>query len=238
MKICLLCSEKDSRLPRRNSFSLCLFSHIAYGETLRKKTNLPTETADIIVISAEGISAHAARAIAGEAARMKAHGIFLDASDTLPPQLSDALSKEGFDVFTPFFKGVPKSAIPVVEAEVSGGSIAEYLSKVSSLFPRFAVSIKKGAYDFSLPAIQKTPRELTQVELSSLISRIEPDIFFSPHLCCKYFLYPTAEDDVRLVLFDDAETISGKLRLAKKHGASHAFLVCSNISDDLADIFI
>jgi len=236
MKICLLCSERDFPLPQRSSISLGLFSHVADGDVLRKRRDLPSNKADILVISSSHIGDGAADAIKHEAEEMKARGVFLDAEAPPSSELATTLSQDGLFVFSPFAKALPKNVIPVVDAFVWGGSLSELFDGFASRFSRFAVSVNRKAYVLPLPMSSARPTELSWRELNALISRFEPDIFFSPQLYCKYFLYTSAHE-VSLVLFVDAETISRKLRLAKKHGSSHAFLVKRNISDIFDEIF-
>ncbi len=221
MKICLLYSKEDFSIPQKCGFLRGVFL----------ERNLPFGQADVLVISERIATAEASPAICDEAKKMGSRGIFIDSEKAPEKELILSLSKIGLDVFMPFSKALCNGAIPVIETVVSGGSLTEYLDSAGATFPRFAVSVRRAAYELALPMGGQNTNELTQRELRSLISLHEPDIFFSPQLMCKYFLMNTEKEAVSLVLFDDAETISGKLRLAKKHGASHAFLVCNEISD-------
>lgn len=193
--------------------------------------DLISNQADILVISEMDALAEAADAISHKTKQMSCHGIFIDSERPPEEEFVTFLLQSRFTVFMPFSKVFFGGVIPVIEAEVSGGSLSEYLESARSAFPHFSVSIRRSAYEIALPADEKPPRELSQKELRFLISSYEPDIFFSPQLMCKYFLINTEGDFVRLILFDDSETISGKLRLAKKHGVSHAFLVYREIAD-------
>lgn len=214
-------------------FSRGTLSHIADGDTLRVKRTLPFDTADTLVISATRLNRNIVPHICAEADRMHAHGVFIDSEFSPDEEVVASFSERGFSVFAPFTERFPKNAIPVIEASVSGGSLEEYFDAIRSRFPRFAVSIRLSAIELPLPAEKGSDAPLSPQELRRLLSRFDPDVFFSPHLCFKYFIYEPSQTRANLVLFDDAETISHKLRLAKKHGASHAFLIW----DDVCDIF-
>ena len=227
MKICLLYSKEDFPTHQRRGF--------LRGAFLER--NLPFGQADILVIPERVSTTEFSSSICNEAKRTGSHGIFIDSEKVPQKELITALYKKGFEIFTPFSKTLCDGVIPVIETEISGGSLSEYLESAGVSFPRFAVSVRRSVYDIPLPADRNEPPELSQKALRTLISSFEPDIFFSPQLMCKYFLINRDRNSVQLILFDDAETVSGKLRLAKKHGASHAFLVYREIADIFDDIY-
>ncbi len=229
MKICLLYSEKAAPTVKRRGFLCGLLSYIARENALYTAKNLPFETADILAISADMVSFSVGSAIYEEARRRNAHGVFLDTSSPIPCDAFGTLS-----VFVPQRKGLPSRVIPVIETSLTGGSLHEHIENTP---PHFAVSIRRTAQEFTLPAENAFGRALSEIELRRLLSGYSPDVFFSPELYRKYFMYEPERGSVRLVLFDDAETIAHKLRLAKKHGASHAFLVLDEISDIFDEIF-
>lgn len=237
MKICLLTSQNDRTLPQSRGFLRGMLSHIADGDTLRARKTLPYDTADILVVSAVNSRPEIARPLRREAARMRARGVFLDSSTPPDAEFSASLTEHGLAVFAPFSEILPKDVTPVIEASVSGGSLAEYFEKISSRVSRFAVSVSPSSYEFSLPYERGSDLPLSSQSLSRILSRFNPDVFFSPQLYFKYFMYEPSPDRVNLVLFDDAETISHKLRLAKKHGASHAFLLWDEVADIFDEIF-
>ncbi len=236
MKICLLYSKEDFPIPQRRGFLRGVFSYVARGDSLFAEKQVPLQQADVLVISAKNLSEAASAAICNEAKKSVCRAIFIDSENPLDADILNRLSEGGFEVFSPYSKKLPGGTIPVIETEISGGSLSEYLESARVAFPRFSVSVRRSAFEIALPADGKTQRELSQKALRLLISSFEPDIFFSPQLMCKYFLINRDRDSVRLILFDDAETVSGKLRLAKKHGASHAFLVYREIADIFDDI--
>lgn len=237
MKICLLTSQNDRTLPQMRGFLRGMLSHIADGDTLRVRKNLPHDTADILVVSAMTSHPEIALPLCREASRMRARGVFLDSKNPPDAEFSASLANHGLTLFTPFSGSLPKDVIPVIEASVSGGSLAEYFEEISSRTPRFAVSVSPSSYEFSLPCESGSDLPLSPQSLSRLLLRFNPDVFFSPQLYFKYFMYEPSPGRVNLVLFDDAETISHKLRLAKKHGASHAFLVWEEVADIFDEIF-
>ena len=68
------------------------------------------------------------------------------------------------------------------------------------------------------------------MEKEELLEQEQPAVFFSEDLCARYFTY-RRENETRFVLFDDAETISRKLRLGAELGFSAAFLLWAEIRD-------
>lgn len=229
MKICLLYSGKNVPTSKKRGFLCGLLSYVVRGDALYTTKALPFESADILAISADEISPSIAQAIYNEAVRRNAQGLFLD---TASPFLCDAFGH--LSVFAPQKNISVSRATPVIETTLTGGSLSEHIRNVSS---QFAVSIRRTVQEFSLPAENAFGNSLSFHDLRRLISLYSPDIFFSPELYRKYFMYETSSDKVNLVLYDDAETISHKLRLAKKHGASHAFLVWDEVSDIFDEIF-
>lgn len=229
MKICLLYSSKNAPILKRRGFLCGLLSYVVRENALYAERNLPFETADILALSADMVSAEVGKAVCEEARRHNAHGVFLDTAFPFPSDAFGSLS-----VFAPQRKNLPGNIIPVMETSLTGGSLTEHIGSAPS---HFAVSVRRTAEEFTLPASNAFGSDLSTLELRRLITRDSPDIFFSPELYRKYFMYEPSPDKVNLVLFDDAETISNKLRLAKKHGASHAFLVWDEVSDIFDDIF-
>ncbi len=227
MKICLLYSKEDFPIHQRRGFLRGIFA----------ENSFEFNQADVLVISEKYATATVLAAICSRAQQSGIHGVFIDSEKAFTKDLSPYLHQKSVNIFMPFSKDLCRGAIPVIETELSGGSLSEHLESACGVFPRFAVSVMRSAYDIPLPADRNEPPELSQKALRTLISSHDPDIFFSPQLMCKYFLINRDRDSVRLILFDDAETVSGKLRLAKKHGASHAFLVYREIADIFDDIY-
>ncbi len=237
MKICLLYSKEASPISVKRGFLRGVFSYVAHGDALFVEKELPLTQAEVLVISAGNLQREIVRPICQEAARMRARGVFIDSKISPDESFVASLAENGLSAFAPFAANFPKNALPVIEAAVSGGSLAEYFEEISSSFPHFAVSIRLSAIELGLPCEKGSDVSLSPQALRRLLSRFEPDVFFSPKLCFKYFMYEPSPESVHLVLFDDAETITQKLRLAKKHGASHAFLVWDEVSDIFDEIF-
>ena len=58
-------------------------------------------------------------------------------------------------------------------------------------------------------------------------------IYYSRELAANYFTYPT-ERGTHFVLFDDAETLRRKVRLAESYGIREAFVMYPEICDLLS----
>ncbi len=238
MDICLLMQKNDTNIPRKDFFLRGDLSYVAKGKTLYSE-NRTTDKCDILVISADNADNGCAAAIINETKKRLSHGVFLDFENNKATdfeKLCEHLSNHKLQVFTPLSKDHIPGTIPVVSSSVTGGSLHEHFEETHNRFRNFAVSIERMSMEFPLPCTSSKIRMLTKRGLLSKISRYEPDIFFSPQMQCKYFLYNPSGDEVFAVLFDDNETISGKLRLAKKHGAVCSFLVFSEICDIFNDI--
>ena len=77
---------------------------------------------------------------------------------------------------------------------------------------------------------------MTEEALQSLIRQKSPAIFFSQDLCARYFTYSQG-GETHFVLFDDAETITKKLRTGSAMGFSAAFLMFPEVRDLLPALF-
>ncbi len=234
MDICMLYSSDDSPIPKRRNFLTGRLSYIADGSSLLGARFSSSDATDIIVVSAERADAAVTPAIYDEARRQGCKKVFLDAESPSPDAFSEicsSLLRRGITVFCPDFIQTVPGVIPVIDASVSGGFLSEVFEKARRRNPDFAVSISPSFCETPLPAGKATFCALPRREVFSIIKRFDPDIYFSPQMQCKYFLYNPETDNVRLVLFDDGETLSSKIRLAKKHGASHAFFIHTEVSD-------
>ena len=72
-------------------------------------------------------------------------------------------------------------------------------------------------------------------ELLALREKHPSSVYFSRELMAKYFTY-SAGSGTHFVLFDDAETLRQKVRLAQGLGIQTAFLMFPEISDLLPEL--
>ena len=71
---------------------------------------------------------------------------------------------------------------------------------------------------------------------SRLLDRESPSVFFSQDLCARYFTY-ARDGETHFVLFDDADTLSQKLRTGGNMGFAAAFLMYPEVQDLLPKLF-
>ena len=77
---------------------------------------------------------------------------------------------------------------------------------------------------------------MTEEDFRRLTERERPSVFFSQDLCARYFTY-SREGETHFVLFDDADTLSQKLRIGNAMGFSAAFLMWPEVKDVAGKLF-
>lgn len=238
MDICLLSRHSDGNIFQNRNFLHGDLSCIAKGKTLFSEKGSDGKC-DVLFVMTDTAEKCCASAIYDEAILRNARAVFLDSGSETSSDFEEIckyLTDKKMQVFTPLFQKHIQGTTPVITSSLTGGCLFEYFEEIHARFDTFAVSIERMSVEFPLPCGRNDVRTISSHELRSKIARYSPDIFFSPQMQCKYFLYTPDNEHIFAVLFDDAETLSGKLRLSKKHGASHAFLVASEISGILNDI--
>lgn len=131
-------------------------------------------------------------------------------------------------------RSVFEKALP--SASVSGGEISEYLRAVFSASGSREIFIPRIIRRFSMPAENPDGEEMTKNELSSIIWHNDIKAFYSPQMMINYFILRQTDERICFVLFDDARSISEKLRLARKLGFEGAILAYRSIYDIIGDI--
>ena len=99
-----------------------------------------------------------------------------------------------------------------------------------------ALDVQRLRMDFTLPAQSGEGRPLSGLELQDLLDRESPSVFFSQDLCARYFTY-ARDGETHFVLFDDADTLSQKLRTGGNMGFAAAFLMYPEVQDLLPKLF-
>ena len=142
-------------------------------------------------------------------------------------------------LYVPADWGSVEGAVALVGTAVSGGNFAQYLREAAEAHGgagNLALDVERLRMDFTLPARSGQGQPLSGEELSSLMDREAPAVFFSQDLCARYFTY-ALDGETHFVLFDDADTIQQKLRLGNSMGFSAAFLMYPEIRDLLPRLF-
>lgn len=243
MNIHILRTASELRCTTHRKEKRGLLSYYARGNTLMCEKLSPEMTADVLVISSDGADIHITPSIYDECRRRGCRSVFLDANEenlacsgTLG-EISESLSRRGISVFCPlaFAEGCPE-ATPVAECSVSGGELSEYLAYLLRTHRRLALSVPRRCTEFSMPVFSSSGRELSVRELRILRDRYNAQCFFSPQLVSNYFIYSPEPNSSGFVLYEDARTISEKIRLARRLGIENIFLAYREIADIFEDI--
>ena len=123
-------------------------------------------------------------------------------------------------------------AIPLICTAISGGNFVQRLQEAAAGRDRaggLALDVQRLRMDFTLPA-------QSGLELQDLLDRESPSVFFSQDLCARYFTY-ARDGETHFVLFDDADTLSQKLRTGGNMGFAAAFLMYPEVQDLLPKLF-
>ncbi|MBQ3102908.1 MAG: hypothetical protein IJC58_01335 [Oscillospiraceae bacterium] len=184
--------------------------------------------------SAEKLCAAALR----ECRRQNFSGILLDFERTPSPDRRafvrhlEAL-RGSLSLYIPraYSADAPKAAL-LIGSAISGGDFRSYLSQLRSLNHPLALDTERLRMDFPLPCPSGIGTPLTK---EALAQRMPPATFFSRELCARYFTYQE-NGNTHFVLFDDAETMNRKVRIAEELGFAAAFFLWPEIEDLANDI--
>ncbi len=219
-------------------------SYIAEGSRLLAEKLPDGALGDMMIVASENGDEHIAAAIYDEYRRRKYSSVFLDIdghpsaeAQVMLDNVAEALVRRVGRVFIPeIFSEYCTCATPVATCAVTGGIITEYLERIVGAHRRLAVSIPRISADFSMPSDCARGHELTRAEVLQIKNRYDCDVYYSPQMMTNYFTYSPARGECRFVLFDDARSISEKIKLAKSFGISDIFLSWREISDIADDI--
>ena len=142
-------------------------------------------------------------------------------------------------VYVPESYAAASGAIPLICTAISGGNFVQRLQEAAAGRDRaggLALDVQRLRMDFTLPAQSGEGRPLSGRELQDLLDRESPSVFFSQDLCARYFTY-ARDGETHFVLFDDADTLSQKLRTGGNMGFAAAFLMYPEVQDLLPKLF-
>lgn len=187
------------------------------------------------------------RGILRECSRRNYQGVLLDFEE--PPQqdriafvrhLEQALLTGRRILYLPEpYMDLAPNAIGLICTALSGGTLDQRLREAighRGSVDRLALDVQRLRMDFTLPARSGEGTPLSRESFQTLFQREQPSVFFSPELCARYFTY-TQNGVFHFVLFDDAETLSRKIKLGTSLGFSSAFFLWPEIADLAADLF-
>ena len=179
-----------------------------------------------------------------ECRRRSASGVLLDF--TSPPsapavQLVRLLDRElrrmQRQLFVPELWGACTAhACVVICSAISGGQLRLRLSEAAAAFRPQSVALdcQRLAMDFLLPSPNGEGVPLSLSRLDQL--QRGRTVYYSDALCARYFTYRSGLQ-THFVLFDDAETLRQKIRLAGELGFSAAFFMLPEVEDLLPALF-
>lgn len=144
-------------------------------------------------------------------------------------------SGKAFPLLVPESCHFPGATV-LINTAVSGGSLAQRLKEAIERYPGTALDLQRLMMDFTLPAPSGEGKPLTASELSELKQRLAPSVFFSPELCARYFTY-MQNGQVHFVLYDDAETLHQKMKLAEGLGYHTALMMYPEVIDLMEQLF-
>ena len=159
-------------------------------------------------------------------------GAILDFENRLPPleqiagHLDEQFARRGWTLYVTerYGRHAPHARVMIPSA-LSGGSLQRRLEEALERFgeSRVVLALEKRAEDFRLPSPTGSGTALSEQELTGLMDRLRPSVFFSGELCARYFTYMSRENGAHFVLFDDGDTLRRKLDVARRLGI-HTFL--------------
>lgn len=175
------------------------------------------------------------------------NGVFCDFEGAVYPVLARAVERlaalfepRGWRLYLPeeYAVRAPKNTFVVIPTALSGGSLRQRLSEALDRFsPRQVVlGLERTAEDFVLPAANGAGTPLAREELARLLRERSPSVYFSDELCAHYFTYMLRNQEAHFILFDDAASISQKLRLAYELGIREGFLPYAQADDLLPQL--
>lgn len=243
MNICIIHSAADKAHFSRRGLLLGRLSYAARKNTLMSEKLSPDARGDVMILSANDIGEHITPAIYDECRRRGYESVFLDADEDMRgayhalSEVSESLSRRTLSVFCPLcLADVCQSAIPVAEAALSGGVLSEYIEQLMREHRRLALSVPRIMTQFTMPVQNASGYSLSRRELSRIIDMHDAKVHYSPQMMVNYCIYSSAPEQACFVLFDDARTISEKLRLARRMGITDVFLTYREIADIADDI--
>ena len=124
-------------------------------------------------------------------------------------------------------------ALTVVSSGVVSGSLKQKIARRGN---NAVLEIVRLSQDIPLPAPQGRGITMSRERLDALLNSRKPATFFSSELLARYFTFKDDGDITHFIIYDDAESISKKLRLASGFGLPYAVMLYSEMKDLLGQI--
>ncbi len=241
-KTYLAVTAQDARLGEGLGLPcVCLYYRIGENGSLQRAQLPLTGRGGLLGIYDGGGLAAAqpeklARDIQAECSRRGFGGVVLDFSPAADQTaalegLCAALRRQQIRIFLPenLANLGGEGAIVIAPAAVSGGSFAQMLEALIGRYgaENLCLDLVRGGSDFPMPSYDPDGRPLAAAEFAQLRETYQPQSFFSPQLCAKYFTYRKQDGTAHFVLFDDADTAHQKLEAITAAGVGYVFLLYS-----------
>ena len=223
-------------------------AHVAYrigpGSTLLRQNLLLQTKGGLLSVSDReappiGDPEALCAAVLRECSRRSYNGAVLDFEEPLrqdrqafAQRLAQTMSSARRTLYLPE-RYAANGAVTLLCTAISGGSFSQYLRDAAQAHggaSSLALDVERLRMDFRLPAPSGEGKPLDEASFRELLERESPAVFFSQELCARYFTY-TRNGETHFVLFDDAETLTQKLRIGAGMGFSAAFLMWPEVRD-------
>lgn len=174
-------------------------------------------------------------AVGRECARRSYGGVVLDFEQPPTPDRRAFVSRldrepKRWRLFVPQSYGDDApGAVMLLCSAISGGDFREYVKEAAAKRGpgKLGLDVERLRMDFRLPCPSGTGTPLSGGELQK---RMGQTTFFSPELCARYFTYQQ-EGQLHFILYDDAETMNRKVRIAEELGFCAAFFTWPEAED-------
>ncbi|MBQ2738911.1 MAG: hypothetical protein IJF36_01655 [Oscillibacter sp.] len=177
-------------------------------------------------------------AVLRECRRRGYHGVVLDFERPPTPDRRsfvrqlEAIRKE-LALFLPRpYSAEAPTAVVFIGSAISGGDFRTYLQEARQSKQSLALDVRRLRMDFPLPCPGGMGRTLTGEELAQ---HMPTAAFFSRELCARYFTR-TENGQTHFILYDDAETMNRKVRIARELGFTAAFFLWPEIADIASEL--
>lgn len=140
-------------------------------------------------------------------------------------RLATALSQgqRSFWVPEPFAPAVPAASV-FLSSQLSGGTLRGRLQEALAQYgDRITLAMECTPWDFSLPCSDGQGTALSLPAMRELFTQHRCRAWFSSDFYCQYFTYQQ-EEQLHLVLYDNAASVQAKLELAAEMGLSGVLL--------------
>lgn len=145
-------------------------------------------------------------------------------------RLEPILSRNQLSFWVPesFAQAVPTAQI-LLSSQLSGGTLRRRLQEALAQYGnRITLAIECTPWDFSLPCADGQGTALTLPTMRELFTQHRCRAWFSSEFCCAYFTYQQ-EEQIHLVLYDNAASVQAKLELAAELNLSGTLLFWDEI---------